>query len=635
MDTKQLFSALGYFGIRAITKVRNFDNQSIGDIHGVKFITQVTPYLSRIRHILWTYAKYFTLVEESGLLELTAEETIPATPFPGPLTGKKYKLPYKAIGWNQTFVPMYINDEPYLLDIASPDTIFTGPLPYLKLPHCVETQWFILNNNLHIAFEAPSDIISVEYWMFMLKRASETKDSDIKFGPTEYDESLFIVRGSMPLIPQIYKMIHDLYIYLSSLSYTCLDPWSRIYIVGLLVGEPRLLMLPHGWERICTTRTDSITLDKLYELVQELGEYSPQVLAPPDLMSNIEIEEYKLLDIDISYREQKRLVDIMTQIVDKDTKNPALFLRLIDMIMCIASRGFSDELVLEPGETHSRMVIRVFKNHLDYLPYVRTPTGMELEVYKGGANSVAMKTYHSTRNKMNKTIQGQGSLEHAVDTLLWLTTGPIPEDVKQLFDIPDTQWHSIPRNYDVIEPNRELSRDVFIKYLKDPNSPANIPKDNLGSVNMYMNEGELEAEIKTYTPLPHKFYYINGVEFSQSDINIFRNTLIYDTFLLSGNDRLDYHLITLADLKLFKRFLSGMIMVKQLYDGLSESGFKILSSDLSFLRYTEIIQVRNFIDTCFNLGTRFMTQIEPTEDQNGVIRQAETEPERALYALLK
>jgi hypothetical protein len=160
-------------------------------------------------------------------------------------------------------------------------------------------------------------------------------------------------------------------------------------------------------------------------------------------------------------------------------------------------------------------------------------------------------------------------------------------------------------------------------------------RDNFESVGMYIDKDGLKAEIKTYPSLPHKFYYINGVEFSQSDINIFRNTLVYDTFLLTQNNKLDYHVITLADLRLFKRFLSGMIMLKQLYDGLSESTFKILSSDYSFLRYTEVIQVRDFIDRCFNLGTKFMTQIEPTEDQNAVTRQAETEAERALYALLK
>lgn len=110
---------------------------------------------------------------------------------------------------------------------------------------------------------------------------------------------------------------------------------------------------------------------------------------------------------------------------------------------------------------------------------------------------------------------------------------------------------------------------------------------------------------------------INGIEFRQDELYIFRNTLVYDALELSNEISIDLPLISLADLRLYKRYLNGNMMLKHLYDNLSDTSFKILSGDYSFLKYSELIRIRNMLDRNYIVGMKLTDQlrlIRPKDD---------------------
>src|SRR5581483_3644804 len=126
-------------------------------------------------------------LEYSGILDLMPDQVISSQ---GQLNGKRFKLPIVVnckrgytpifrsqreldkIGFSSLdiFFPIYVEGKRFLLDPASPETIFTGPLPYLKLPHSPVSDCFIMNTNINFVFEAPHDIISMETIVSMVEQ---------------------------------------------------------------------------------------------------------------------------------------------------------------------------------------------------------------------------------------------------------------------------------------------------------------------------------------------------------------------------------------------------------------------------------------------------------------------------------
>src|SRR5581483_7979392 len=89
-----------------------------------------------------------------------------------------------------------------------------------------------------------------------------------------------------------------------------------------------------------------------------------------------------------------------------------------------------------------------------------------------------------------------------------------------------------------------------------------------------------------------------------------RNTPLYDAVAISGESEIEFPRMTLYDIKLYRSFLNGLMMVKQLYDNLSESVFRELSGDYTFLRYVELIEIRNWLDANFSIGEKFTEQMK-------------------------
>lgn len=618
LKSKSQQSDLNYYSVRSGHKGHDY---YIGQLKNVKIVTEIENKNQILNKSTTPCAELFEMIENSGILDSTPEQIIPSTPFPGPLSGKKYKMPILAVR-DEKFIPLYVEGKRYLLDISSRDTIFTGPLPYLKLPHSPITQWIILNNNLHLMFEAPDSMVSLNLTLLGI----------------EAQEGGFSKNVKDQIANAIYPKIYNFMEYLDLINYTCEGPLRRTYLLIYGPNDYKLLVLPHTWQRNTfgdnqelSNRRAALIIKRALET--QLGRQLP----PVKTQGEVNLEEYDLLDIDLPDDEIKRLYNMIENMRDNYSLLPGnwdrLVDRLVDMIMCIASRGFSDELVQQGDETVQSMILRVFKAHLDYLPYVRTPS--ITSHYRFGRG--IMKTYHSTYREHPIALMYQ-PLNDLSKLVTWNISEPIiyPDDVKSILTISSRDM--IPHlrgSYTVVEYNRSLNLEqIWSAHKRRVKSETgkDVGEINLDVMmyNLYF-AGPLWPDLRpvgldatgklyqfiTYSSLSQTRAVINGIEFKRDELYIFRNTPIYNALELSNETSVDLPLISLADIKLYRRYLNGDIMLKHLYDNLTDTTFRILSGDLSFLKYSELIQIRNMLDRNYISGMKFTDQlklIKPNDD---------------------
>jgi len=620
-------SAVNYYSIRSEYKG---PEKYVAQLDEVKLATEVDNKNQLLSKTISPCAELFDMLETSGILDTVPEQIIPSTPFPGPLSGKKYKIPILAVR-DQPFIPLYVEHteqdsskrvwKRYLLDISSKDTIFTGPLTYLKLPHSPTTQWIILNGNLHLIFEAPTSMMSLN----LLKLN------------VEYPEGL--TKGTKTILADIlYPKIYNFMEYLDLLNYTCEEPLRRVYTLVYAGNDIKLLALPHTWQRNdisdssknshqeISNRQAALSIKRAFQT--QLGRRLPDVKT----QGQVKIDEYDLLDVDLPDEELKRLYDMMVHIRDYyeryGSSYDRLACRFYDMIMCIASRGFNEELVQQKDESIQSMVVRVFKSHLDYLPYVRTPSSATY--YLPQEQESQLRTYHS-RYKTTAMWIGfapLNSLSEYVDGAFY-EEYIYPQDVKSLLVITSGPAINLRHTYSIVEYNRSINlQDRWANRKKDIESwtKQDAGGFNLDSlINNYdlygpglpkdlhplgLDMGGRGLELIQYAALSQVRVVINGIEFTREEFYIFRNTPVYDAIELTGETKIDFPLIRLTDIRLYKRFLNGELMLKYLYDNLSDTSFKVLSGDYSFLKYSELVRIRNMLDRHFILGMKFTDQLK-------------------------
>jgi len=415
--------------------------------------------------------------------------------------------------------------------------------------------------------------------------------------------------------------------------------------------EHELLVLPHVWQRNTFGEHDGSS-NRLFAaaikgwLNRQLGRELPEVKT----QGKVEISEYELLDVDLADTELQRLHnliiamskemspgprigDIEVKVARPMTSAPRLLYRMVDMVMCIASRGFSDELVQQSSESIASMVLRVFKNHLDYLPYVRTPTLLAANFFYPSQSVIVfdrMRNYHSMCKKYPIYIPLDNS--GALNTLSknvsnYLLEIPIiPPDVEQLMFIGMIRFSWLRGTYSVVEYNREINvQEKWTKMRRTYPELTHTPNLHymLGNNMFFESEDRLirslgleyegggfrPIQLTTYPILAQARVRVNGIEFTRNEMYIFRNTPMYDAVEFTKDQDISFPLVSLKDLRLYKRFLNGEIMLKHLYDNLSDTSFKVLSGNYSFLIYSELSNIRNMLDAHFILGMKFSDQI--------------------------
>jgi len=625
----------------------------IGRSNEVRLLTEVPLANSAILGVIEPCVELFDFVENSGLVDMTPEAIFPDIPFPGKLSGKKFKIPLKMINTRYNFFPAYVEAKQpasvetgqgqawqrYVIDIASPDTIFNGPLLYLNFPNSPHVQTIIINNNLQTFFESPQEMISLESIEEWLK----TRAPDSYFGPmgNPGPENFYkfskednkYMKDNLDKFIKFFPKVEETVSYLLSLSYS--PSYRRTYILNLSSDDLKILTLPHNFERI-SNLPDKNRSTRIDTFVRLLATVSGKPVPRGRKYEGLKLEEYSLPEIatDTSESEIKRLYSIITE-ATKGQFPPYVY-RLFDMIMCIASRGFGDELVALQDEEYTFMVQRVFKSHLDQLPYVRTPpwaTGNLTSNQKEFISDL-LRNYQERRAVALKDPHLAGGVLKALRNELSAPLPSIPQDISREFATEIIHNNDVFFGYTLLEKNRGIDMKLVERnpWDKRINSyfkvlgiyfealPPKRPGLNLDRQMGTHHLGQLKVEYKERQALHGNWFNVNGVQFTHVEINIFNNTPIYDAFYISGENNISFPSIRLADLKLFKQFLKGRIMLRTLYEGLSDSAYKILSSDFSFLKYSELTEVRNYIDRNFSCGLEFYEQVFLSNPQTDLER---------------
>ena len=632
----------------------------IGRSNEVRLLTEVPTTNSALSGLIKPCKELFDFVENSGLLDMTPSAVFPDVPFPGKLSGKKFRIPLKMINTRYNFFPAYVEAKQpasvqtghgqdwqrYIIDVASPDTIFNGPLPYLNLPNSPISQVMIMNlaeqgsrrttGSIQTFFEAPQEMISldsIEEWL--LSKAPHSyfgPMGNLHSGTTPKEDDKYMKENLDKLI-KFFPKIEETISYLLSLSYSM--SYKRTYILNLSSNDPKILTLPHNFERI-SNLPDKNRSSHIDTFVRLLTAVSGKPVPRGRKYEGLKLEEYSLPEIppDTSESEIKRLYSIIIE-ATKGQSAPYVY-RLFDMIMCIASRGFGDELVPLQDEEYRFMVQRVFKSHLDQLPYVRTPpwaTGNLASNQKEFISDL-LRNYQERRAVALKDPHLSGGVLKALRNELSTPLPAIPQDIAREFATEIIHNNDIFFGYTLLERNRGIDMKLVERnpwdkrinsYFKVLGIYLEAPSHKRHGLNLDQQMsthhlGQLKVKYKERQALHGNWFSINGIQFSYIEINIFNNTPIYDAFYISGENNISFPSIRIADLKLFKQFLKGRIMLRTLYEGLSDSAYKILSSDFSFLKYSELTEVRNYLDRNFSCGLEFYEQIFLSKPQTDLER---------------